>query len=39
MLYFWMNASTSDLEGIEGIAPYLVIQRKAELLPNYMASR
>ena len=34
-----INSSTSFLQGIEGIAPHLVMQRKAELLPNIMASR
>lgn len=37
--YFFMNSSTSSRRGIEGIAPSLVMQRKAALLPNYIACR
>jgi len=37
MLYLLMKASTSLLKGIEGIAPDLVIHKKAALLPNSIA--
>jgi hypothetical protein len=39
MPYLLINSSTSFLNGIDGIAPDLVMQRKAALLPNYIAAR